>query len=363
MKDTSIIHVLSSGRRRGAEVYAVELARELADNVGEQSFFVLRADGAEIVFPDGCEAVFARPGGPGALAGVRELRSLIRSAGKRVIVVGHGFVATRAAVLAAFGLRNPPRLIHQKIGFTSPWLRRGAWARVALARMVVARVDASIAIGKGQADELVGLLRADPARVHNLPNGRRIPTFADEVERCDDLLLMVGSLSEEKRPSIAIDALAALHARGLAPRLRFVGDGPLRQNLETQAKRLGLAEYVTFTGRVDDVWPHLREATMLIICSYTEGTPGVAIEAAIAGLPVVCWEVGDVASVVENGVTGVIVPFEDEDALIAAAESLLCDVELRRRMGYAAVETGKSFDLRKVAEDFLVILSGLGRAR
>ena len=356
MMESSIIHVLSSGRRRGAEIYAVELAQELSAHLGSQNFVILRDEGRELEFPEGCDVTVARWKWLSFLPGFRDLRAVIRAEGPGAFVIAHGYIAARVAVAASLGLRSPPKIILQKIGFTEPWLRRGAWARVALARLVISRVAASIALGKGQAAELVGLLRADPTRVHFLPNGRSLPVFDNTITRQEDIVLMVGSLTAEKRPEVTIRLLKALAQRGVEARLRYVGDGPLRRALEADIKRQGLSGRVTFTGRVDDVWPHYREASMLVICSATEGTPGVAIEAAIAGLPVICWNVGDVASVVVDGVTGYVVPYGDEDALLAKAQTLFEDLELRSKMSVEAHEVGRLYNIRPIARKFLDIL-------
>lgn len=358
MKPT-IIHVLSSARRRGAEVYAAELAREIASRVGEQRFLILRnSEKVEIDFHDGCEVIIAHRAVHEVLQGVSELRSLMQS-DRPSFVVGHGYVPTRTAVLAAFGLRHPPIIIQQKIGFTSDWLGWGRLVRVALARLVISKVAASIAIGEGQATELVELLGADPARVHLLANGRRLPNFDASITRREDLILVVGSLSEEKRPPVALHLIESLAAKGVDVRLRFVGDGPLRDEIRADIIRRGLADRVELTGSVLDVWSHYREATLLLICSATEGTPGVAIEAALAGLPVVCWDVGDVSSVVADGASGIIVPFGDLAALTDAVKILLMDPKMRMEMGQNASRRGGDFDLRKVANDFLSILKGI----
>lgn len=356
MNETSIIHVLSSGRRRGAEIYATELAKELSGSLRSQHFVVLRDGPGELSFPENSDVTIARKRRLDFLPGLGDLRGVIQEAPPGSIILAHGYSAARVAVAASVGLWNPPKIIHKKIGFTTPWLRRGAWARVAIARMVISRVAASIAIGNGQASELVRLLRADPARVYFLPNGRKLPLFNTHVTRRDDVILMVGSLTSEKRPEVAIRLLKVVRQKGIEARLKFVGDGPLRQCLEVEATREGLSDYVTFAGKVNDVWPHYREATMLVISSATEGTPGVAIEAAIAGLPVICWNVGDVASVVVDDVTGKVVPYGDEAALAQAATTLFENAELRAKMSNNAAETGKSYDLREAAGQFLRIV-------
>lgn len=108
MVKPSLIHVVSSARRRGAEVYAVALAKELERYGGAQQFVVLQDGIREIAFPAGCEVIYARRAALPALSGLRELRSAVKEMVRPGFVVGHGFVATRLAVAAAAGLKNTP---------------------------------------------------------------------------------------------------------------------------------------------------------------------------------------------------------------------------------------------------------------
>lgn len=129
-------------------------------------------------------------------------------------------------------------------------------------------------------------------------------------------LVWVGRFSEVKNPALMIEAFARLPDRGAGYRLRLVGDGPLRADLEAQVARLDLAERVVFMGFQADPYPLVAAADLLVLSSMTEGLPTVAIEAMYLGVNVVSTDCGSgVRDIVAEGKLGTIVPNHDADAL------------------------------------------------
>jgi glycosyltransferase involved in cell wall biosynthesis len=144
---------------------------------------------------------------------------------------------------------------------------------------------------------------------------------------------MVGSLSDEKDPLLAVRSVAAVP--GI--RLRLVGSGPLETRVRQEIEALGIGDRVELTGVVDDVTPHLEWANALILTSRTEGLPGAVLEAGAASIPSVAVDVGGVREAVSDGVTGLVVDREGGPESVAAALSRLAtDPEMVRRMGRAA---------------------------
>jgi glycosyltransferase involved in cell wall biosynthesis len=127
----------------------------------------------------------------------------------------------------------------------------------------------------------------------------------------------------------------------------LVGDGPLRPAAERYVRDHGLGDRVIFSGMRRDVASILAVSDIFVLASRYEGLPLAIIEAMMAGLPVVATRVGGVAELVEDGVTGLIVPPRDGEALTRALRRLLADPELRHRMGMA----GRERALRDFAED------------
>jgi len=130
---------------------------------------------------------------------------------------------------------------------------------------------------------------------------------------------------------------AALTLAGRYPDVRFLvaGDGGIKRELEEHASRLGLGERIRFTGFRRDIADLLSETTISVLPSLSEGTSNTLLESMAAGIPVVATRVGGNPEVVEDGVSGLLVPPGDAPALAAATSRLLDDQGLAFRLGRA----------------------------
>jgi sugar transferase (PEP-CTERM/EpsH1 system associated) len=114
-----------------------------------------------------------------------------------------------------------------------------------------------------------------------------------------------------------------------------VGDGELRESLETNVRELGLDRVVHFAGARQNVRDYLAAMDVFVLSSITEGLAVTLLEAMAAGLPIVATRVGGNPEVVVDGETGLLVPPRDSEALAAAIASLLDDPARAARMGSA----------------------------
>lgn len=151
-------------------------------------------------------------------------------------------------------------------------------------------------------------------------------------------VLFVGRHSHYKGVDDLIRALSQVKAH-----LLIVGDGPKRSSWESLAREVGVAERVCFTGLVgNEALPGMyANADLLVLPSNSraEAFGVVLLEAMAAGLPCVTTEVGTGTSfVVQDGVTGFVVPPNNPRALASAMNRLLSDPPLRRKMGAAGRE-------------------------
>lgn len=157
------------------------------------------------------------------------------------------------------------------------------------------------------------------------------------------IILVVGRLEASKGQRDAIDAFAKVRPR--FPRLRLVllgggADYELREaeDLRRHAGALGVAPDVAI-GSVppDQMPPAMASATLVVVATRLyEGFGLPVAEAAAAGRPVVATRVGGLPELVDDRVTGLLVPPCDPDAMAAAIEELLRDAALRERMGSEA---------------------------
>ena len=119
-----------------------------------------------------------------------------------------------------------------------------------------------------------------------------------------------------------------------------MGDGPLRDRLLKKIRNLDASGHIEISGEVEqrDVVPLMRRARVFVLNSSYEGLPHVVLEAMSAGTPVVATDVGGTGEVVEDGVTGMLIPDGDDDRLEAAIGTLLDDPSLRQSLAAAALD-------------------------
>ena len=161
------------------------------------------------------------------------------------------------------------------------------------------------------------------------------------------LVTIVGALRWRKGHWVALDAWPSVLASVPQARLLIVGDGPEAQTLRAKAHELGIEESVIFAGMRTDVADIIRASTLLVLPSQHEALPTTLIEAAACGRAVVATDVDGVPEVVEDGETGLLVPFGDAAALARALVALLEDEPRRLAMeGRARRLAQERFDMR-----------------
>jgi len=153
-------------------------------------------------------------------------------------------------------------------------------------------------------------------------------------------VLCVGRLSAEKGHRVLLSAFARVAARRRDARLRFVGDGAERRALEAFARELGISELVVFEGSLNQ--PELRrvysQSHIMVLPSFAEGVPVVLMEAMAMQLPCIATHITGIPELIQDGVSGLLVPASDDRELAEAMSYLIESPEVRERMGIAARE-------------------------
>ena len=155
-------------------------------------------------------------------------------------------------------------------------------------------------------------------------------------------LLSVGRLVEKKGTDVLLEALARL-PRTLHWRLVHAGGGPLRAKLEQRARSLGLGERIVWRGALaqDDLLGEYRAADLFVLASRIardgdrDGLPNVLLEAQSQALACISTAVSAIPELIENGVTGLLVPPDSADALSQALAALIGDPARRHALGAA----------------------------
>jgi glycosyltransferase involved in cell wall biosynthesis len=244
-----------------------------------------------------------------------------------------------------------------------------------LDRWVMRRMDAVACVSEAQA---VKVRRAgvSPERSPVIRNAIRAEDFGpadlacrDElqalfVERRERIIAAAGRLSPEKGFDQLIAAAAIVVARDPGVGFILFGEGPLRESLTKRIAERGLQGRFILAGFRSDLERVLPACDMAVSSSHTEGLPVVVLEEMAAGLPVVATAVGGTPEVVEDGVTGWLVPPSDPAALARRMMDVLASPESSRAMGLAGrrrVET--HFTFAAMAEGYLGLFRALAPAR
>jgi glycosyltransferase involved in cell wall biosynthesis len=170
-----------------------------------------------------------------------------------------------------------------------------------------------------------------------------------------DMLFACRQLFPRKGIRVLIEATAKLVAKYPSIKLIIAGDGFERPALENLSRQLGIADRTTFLGWVPNkaLPPYYRGCAVSVIPSLEEGFGIPAAEAMGCEVPVVATDAGGLPEVVADGVTGLIVPKGNVDALAAAMDRLLADPQLRVQMGKAGRKRAlEKFDWDRSVEQF-----------
>lgn len=214
-----------------------------------------------------------------------------------------------------------------------------------------------IAVSQGLASAAAAALRVSAARFRVIFNGVdpvRFPFRSYRSRPAAPRLIQIGRMEERKGHFVALAAFARILAEFPESKLAFAGDGPLRGQLEAEARASGLSDRVTFLGSRDDIPALLGDSDVFWMPSRCEGLPIAPLEAMACGLPTVTTNVPGLREVAVDGVTGLVVPPESPDALAEATLRILQDPILAARMGLAGRKRViENFSIDKTADEYV----------
>jgi glycosyltransferase involved in cell wall biosynthesis len=351
MTGRRVLHVLASNDRRGAEVFASELAEALAP-LGHRSTLVsLRRSTYSATVP-------ATPIEASSRVGVH--RSLRRLARQHDVVIAHGSRSLPACALACAGAAP---FVYRSIGDPAYW--SDSRAKRVRTKLLLDRTEAVVCLFEAAREVLAR--RGVRSQLELIPNAVRANEFAfatteDRLEARRQLgvppdatvALYLGALSREKRPERCVTLAAARPELSV----HVVGDGPMRPDIEAAAATV---DNVVVHGPTSTPRRYLQAADVMIVPSDTEGIPGVAIEAGLTGVPTVASNVGGLGELIDDGVTGFLVAAGDDWALAEAVDRAVAQ---RDELGPAArARCLERFDMAVVAQSWARLIDRAARPR
>jgi glycosyltransferase involved in cell wall biosynthesis len=197
-------------------------------------------------------------------------------------------------------------------------------------------------------------------KLRQVANPLQIPPCPDGIVRRQPRLIAVARLVHQKGYDLLLPAFARAATAAPEWQLDIVGDGPLRADLESQAKALGIAHRVHFHGHQPDPFPFLYGASIFVLPSRFEGMPNAMLEAMGCGLAICVSDASPgPLELIRDRETGMVVRSEDVDALAAALGELMADEALRGRLSTAALDVAQSMRLEIVAAQWEQLIGEL----
>jgi|SRR5579859_637271 len=279
------------------------------------------------------------------LLAIRILRVILRELRRQRPDILHAYLPT-AYVLGgvAAWLFRVPVIIAARRGLTSYHIypyRRWRW----LAKFANRVIDLHLCNSESVRNYAIEREGVDRARTAVVYNGIELPPADQPVPRLPDrwrppgttiLVGVIANLIAYKGHATLLEALTQVVSDFPGLGIVLIGDGPERQALEAQARRLGLASRVVFAGRYSNAATLVRAFDFTVLASTEEGFPNAIMESMANAVPVVATDAGGTRELVEDGVTGILIMPGNAEALADGIRRMAADPEGRRRMGTAA---------------------------
>ncbi|MGQ5110456.1 glycosyltransferase family 1 protein [Bacillus halotolerans] len=297
-----VLHVLSGMNRGGAETMVMNLYRKMDRSKVQFDFLTYRNDPCaydeEILSLGGRLFYVPSIGQSNPLTFVKNVRNTIKENGPFSAVHAHTDFQTGFIALAARLAGVQVRVCHShntswKTGFN--WKDR--LQLMVFRRLILAYATELCACGEDAGRFLFGRSNMERKRVHLLPNGIDLDLFSPAGQAADDekkargiasdrlIIGHVARFHEVKNHAFLLKLAVHLKKRGVRFQMVLAGDGPLREQMEEEARRLNLLSDVLFLGTEEHIHELMRTFDVFVMPSLYEGLPVVLVEAQASGLP------------------------------------------------------------------------------
>lgn len=226
----------------------------------------------------------------------------------------------------------------------SPSKRFGLWLAARSSTAVIANTSAAFSEGGWP-------VSGRPC--HVVANAVTIPESVADSAASPPIGLVLANFIPYKGHSVLLEAIAQITE---APRFRFIGSGPLINQITLQIEQLALHDSVEILEGVEDPWPILLDSQFLVLPSLTEGMPNAVLEGMAAGLPVIASRVGGVPELVDDRKTGLLVSPGNVAELAEAISRIAKDPQFRKTAGDRGRVRAEGFTWRTAAQRNLEIM-------
>ena len=358
-ENARILFVLPSLGAGGSERVVTTLANHMAGQGHAVGIANFDAADFEPFYPLEKEVALFRLGLPAASGGlpsqimqtarrVKALTGLYRDFKPDVVI---SFL-TKANVMAILAARRSgvPVIISER---NNPTLQRfNAFWRIARS-YTYPRAFSFVTMTRGAAEYYPERQRP---RTTIIPNPVQLPENWKNRRR-GNTVTAVGRLTGQKQFHLLIKAFGYIAAQFPAWNLTIWGEGEDRKDLEDLRMRLGLEDRVKLPGLTDHPGQWVETADVFVLSSAYEGWPNVIVEAMAAGLPVISFDCEHgVTDMIEDGVSGRLVPLDNVSELASTMAEVLGDAELRQTLASNALAASERYKTDVIASQWMQIV-------
>lgn len=349
-----IVQLITRPQRRGAEIFAVQLAEQLL-TLGHEVYVISILTGPGNLYFSGNFIHLDLPGnGKLDIAGFRTLAAKINEIQPEIIQANAADTLLYAVAAKYFSTWDF-RLVYRNANQISNFIRNKA--QLIFNQLLHRQLDGVISVSEKSKEDYLTLFR--PKHVLAIPIGidlqeieLKLPVVGKGEPQ--NHILFVGSLVPEKDPLGMLDIFRDLLPTHPDLKLKFLGSGPLEEKLSNKIKLERLEETVEIIPSQSNIFPILSQAQVLCMPSKIEGLPGVILEAMYCQIPVIAYNVGGIGEVVKNKETGWLVEAGDsqafKDSILEVINSPASELEKITTAAQSLVL--KNYQINQIAKEF-----------
>lgn len=238
--------------------------------------------------------------------------------------------------------------------------------RKMLIKILYPRADKIIAVSSGVEHNLLDQFNLLPHKIKVIPNGVDVSNIRSLMEisfampfKDEGYIISIGRLEKVKNYPLLLKAYAKI-SKNYNIGLVILGEGSEREYLAVLIHNLGLEGKVLMPGTVDNPFPWISNAKVLVLCSIYEGFPNVILEAMACKVPVVATRcLSGPEEIIHNGETGILVENNNVEKLKEAIMTYLDKPSLAKEISAKAFEEIKNWDIKMVAKEYEAVIESI----
>ena len=186
--------------------------------------------------------------------------------------------------------------------------------------------------------------------------------FNPDIER-KKKIVCTARLSVIKNQQLLIKAFSLIKEKYLDYKVELYGDGPNKDNLQKLICKLNLEKNIYLMGRKKNIIEYIKDASLFVLPSNSEGMPNALLEAMALGIPSIATNcpIGGPADIIDNYNNGILITMNNENELVRAIEKILDDKKFADKISKNATDVVKDFETKKICriwESYLYSMLG-----